>query len=382
MATARERLFAYRKIYDLAGTDTLFTEAVKENITHHMAGCEFYAKLLDMRGFDLDGLHTVEDCARIPVIPASFFKYHEAVSIPKENVAVHATSSGTQGQKSQMFFDQQSINDGIRMVKSVVRHYHFFSLSPTNYIMLGYEPAPGNEMGAVQTANGMTMFAPLVLHKEYALKYTKSGYEVNRFGVLSAIQRYARQGWPVRMIGFPYYLYLLLQTMKDEGIKPLQLNKHSYILLGGGWKQFNDAAIDKYELYNMAQEMLGIPQENCRDFYAAVEHNVAYVECAHHHLHVPIWGRVFIRDVRTLEPLGYDQPGFLSFVTPLVLSAPITSVMMGDLAVLRDGKDCPCGAGTPYFEVLGRAGTSKMRSCAVAASEYTANSAGGGGAHG
>ncbi len=378
MPTARERLFAYRQIYDLAGTDALFTQAVRENLAHHIAGCSFYRDLLASRGFDPASLQTAADCARIPVVPASFFKYHTAVSLPMGDMAVHATSSGTQGQKSQMWFDQQSIDDGIRMVTSVVKHYRFFSLQPTNYLMLGYQPAPGNETGAISTAMGMTRFAPFALHREFALKHTAHGYEVNRFGVLEAVRRYARQGWPVRMIGFPYYLYLLLQTMKEEGMKPLKLNKRSYVLLGGGWKQFDDTAIDKLELYAMAEEMLGIPQQNCRDFFAAVEHSVAYVECAHHHLHVPVWGRVFIRDVRTLQPLGFDKPGFLSFVTPLVRSAPITSVMMGDLAVLRDGSGCPCGAGSPYFEVLGRAGTSKMRSCAVAASEFTA----GGGRHG
>ena len=60
----------------------------------------------------------------------------------------------------------------------------------------------------------------------------------------------------------------------------------------------------------------------------------------------------------------------MSFVTPLVTSAPLTSILMGDLAVLRDGRDCGCGIASPYFEVLGRAGVSPLRSCAVAASEW------------
>lgn len=79
---------------------------------------------------------------------------------------------------------------------------------------------------------------------------------------------------------------------------------------------------------------------------------------------------MIIRDVKTLEPVGYDQPGFLSFISPLVSSMPISSIVMGDMAVLRDGRDCGCGITTPYFEVLGRAGTSKGKSCAMTAAEF------------
>ncbi|NMA83454.1 MAG: acyl-protein synthetase, partial [Epulopiscium sp.] len=63
-------------------------------------------------------------------------------------------------------------------------------------------------------------------------------------------------------------------------------------------------------------------------------------------------------------------PGFLNFISPLVSSVPVSSILMGDMAILREGKDCGCGIDTPYFEVLGRAGRIQTRSCAIAASEY------------
>jgi phenylacetate-coenzyme A ligase PaaK-like adenylate-forming protein len=188
---------------------------------------------------------------------------------------------------------------------------------------------------------------------------------VDKFGILSALKRFEKQHLPVRLVGFPSYLYFLLKALKQEGIS-LSLNKNSLVLLGGGWKQFDDQTIGKQELYALAEETLGIKSANCRDFYSALEHSIAYAECNRHHFHVPIWSRVIIRDIKTLEPVGYDTPGFLSFVTPLVLSAPLISVTMGDIAVLRQG--CGCGIKSPYFEVLGRAG--KSRNCAVAASEW------------
>lgn len=368
MGDACSVLFSHKRVYDLAGTESLFIRAVRDNAAHHRDHCLFYRDLLDSRSFDVDSIRTIGDCARLPVIPASFFKYHVALSIEPSDSHIYATSSGTQGQKTQMYYDRSTLGMGVRMVTRVLRYHRFISLWPVHYIMLGYEPSEGNPMGSAQTAMGITRFAP-ALRRTFVLRHTPSGYEVDAFGVLRALTRCQRLGLPVRLVGFPAYLYLLLQRLKDMNLR-LRLPGRSLVLLGGGWKQYGDRIIPKEELYALAEEYLGIPDRRCRDFYSAVEHPVAYAECVRHHMHVPIYSRVIIRDTKTLEPVGYDTPGFLSFVTPLVTSAPLTSIMMGDLAVLRDGRDCGCGITSPYFEVLSRAGVSPLRSCAIAASEW------------
>ncbi|KUO75277.1 MAG: hypothetical protein APF77_22445 [Clostridia bacterium BRH_c25] len=367
--TAREKLFSYNKIYDHKGSEALFLQAMRESIEHHRTHCGFYEKLLEERGFCIDNIESVKDCAKIPVIPAHFFKHHEVLSVKKEEIEVHATSSGTQGQKSQIFLDNETIRLGTRMAVNAMKHHGFISIIPANYLILGYEPKEGNDMGNVKVALGMTRFAP-AKEKVFALRAIGDRYEINYFGIIDAFHRYGRQKLPVRILGFPSYLYMLLEMMKESGMKPLKLNKKSLVLTGGGWKKFDEMMVDKKELYSLVEEFLGIPAENCRDFYSAVEHSVAYPECKNHHMHVPIWSRVIIRDVKSLEPLGFDEPGFLSFISPLVSSVSVSSIVMGDMAVLREGKGCGCGIDTPYFEILGRAGAVKVRSCAVAASEY------------
>lgn len=364
----REKLFKYSKIYDHEGSEELFIKAMIESIEHHRHNCEFYNEFLTQRDFNVDKIKGIEDLLEIPTIPAHFFKYHKILSIDESEVEVHATSSGTLGQKSQIFLDKSSLKMGTKMIIKSMKYHKLISIIPTNYLLLGYEPRPGNEMGNVKVLHGMMRFAPAI-KKAYALRWTGNSYQIDYFGIISALKRYEKQRLPVRILGFPSYLYMMLKMFKDLNIKPLKLSKRSVILTGGGWKKYNDSKISKLELYNMVEELLGIPSENCRDFYSAVEHSVAYPECKNHHMHVPIWSRVVIRDVRTLEPLGYDQPGFLSFISPLVSSMPISSITMGDMAVLRDGKSCGCGITTPYFEILGRAGTSKSKTCAITASE-------------
>ncbi|PKM94547.1 MAG: acyl-protein synthetase [Firmicutes bacterium HGW-Firmicutes-1] len=366
---AREKLFSYREIYDHAGSEALFIAAMKESINHHRMNCSFYDQLLKTRCFSVESIQSIEDCAKIPLIPAQFFKYYEVLSVKKEEIKIHATSSGTQGQKSQIFLDSESVRLGTKMAIKAIKYHGFISVIPTNYLILGYEPIEGNDMGSVKIALGITRFAP-VKEIVFALKPLGDRYEIDYFGIINALNRFDKQRLPVRILGFPSYLYMMLKMIQDSGRKPLKLNEKSIVLTGGGWKKYDDMIIDKDELYLMVEELLGIPERNCRDFYSAVEHSVAYPECENHHMHVPIWSRVIIRDVKTLEPLDFDQPGFLSFISPLVSSVPISSILMGDMAVLKNGMECGCGITTPYFEVIERVGTAKTRSCAVAASEY------------
>lgn len=371
----REKLFRYRKIYDLDGSEELFLAAMRESVEHHRSHCAFYKELIQASGYTTEQLKRIEDIASIPTIPVDLFKTHEVRSIEKDEIKIHATSSGTMGQKSQIFIDKSTLKLGTRMIIKAMLYHKFVSIIPTNYLILGYEPKAGNEMGNVKVLTGMTRLAP-AKEKVFAIRSMGDAYKIDYFGVMSALKRYAKQRLPVRIMGFPSYLYMMLTAMKEMNMSPLKLNKKSIVFTGGGWKKYNDMAIQKEALYALVEEMLGIPSENCRDFYSAVEHSVAYPECRHHRMHVPIWSRVLIRDVNTLEPLGFNQAGFLNFISPLVSSMPLSSVLMGDMAVLRDGSQCGCGITTPYFEILGRAGTHVSKTCATSASELMGGSNG------
>lgn len=366
---AREMLFKYKHIYDLKGSEELFIEAMKESVDYHSKNNEFYNKLLKSNKFSSNDLNTINDIEKIPAIPVDFFKAHEIRSIDVNDVEVHATSSGTLGQKSQVFLSKSDIRLGTKMAFKAVKYHGFISLIPTNYLILGYEPKKGNNMGNVKVLTGMTKLAP-VIKIVFALRNMGNNYKIDYFGIVNALEKFNKQPFPVRIFGFPSYLYMLLTVMKEMNIKPLKLSKKSIVFTGGGWKKFDNMKINPDELRGLVEEMLGIPQENCRDFFSAVEHSVAYPECKNHHMHVPIWSRVIIRDVKTLKIVGYDTPGFLSFISPLVSGMPLSSVIMGDMAILRKGDHCGCGITTPYFEIIGRARTGTSKSCSATANEF------------
>jgi len=345
----------------------LFLQAVRENLLFQIEHCTDYARILKAQNFSPENIKTEADLWKIPVLPTLYFKRNRLFSMPEAELTVNATSSGTKGAQSVVGFDPESMRLGIAMMTRFLSYHKLISPLPTNYLILNYEPSEHTQMGAIKTSSGMIRFAP-ALHKEYALKDNGSGYSPNPEGVQKALFRYARSGFPVRLIGFPSYLWLLVSELEKQGIS-LKLNRNSKVLLGGGWKQFTGDQIDSEDLFKTVEKTLGIPCENCFDFFSAVEHPLPYIKCKNGHFHVPIYSRVFIRDVSTLEPVSNGQLGLLSFVTPLVSSMPLLSVVTDDLAISYPTVECGCGISTPYFDLKGRAGVDGIKTCTTEAAE-------------
>ncbi len=350
--------------------DELFLQAMREIISWHSGRCDFYKNLLDSEKFSPEKLKSMDDISKIPFIHANFFKTHSVRSIPEEDIEITLTSSGTMGQKSQMFFDHWSISAGRRMVDFVYDHFGWFNPdTEANYLVSNYEPEEGSTRGTTNTSKFLTKYAP-AKHINYVLRLTGEGsHEFDIFGCIDVLKQYEAENIPVRLIGFPSFIFFILERMKSLGVKNLNLSEESLVFFAGGWKGYADKQLSKDELYGRLGEQLGIPDNRCRDGFGSVEHSVPYVECEHHHMHVPIWSRAFIRDVRTLEVLEHGKPGYLSFVTPYITSVPAVSVMMGDLAIMHGAEECGCGIDSHWFEIAGRAGISKNKSCAVSAAE-------------
>ncbi|MDD4075936.1 MAG: hypothetical protein PHC80_07575 [Eubacteriales bacterium] len=365
---ALQALYAHADPFDAPGTNGVFTDAVRAVAQWHYDRDAFLKAYFDSASFSPAHIKTLDDLPDIPMLHANFYKTHEVLTAKQEDIVLHMTSSGTSGQKSQMYYDAWTIFSSDKSADMEFARYGLITDQPVNYLLYSYEPAEGVDTGTLRTRQMMRRYAPQN-ELAYALRWTGKGHEFDLFGCIQTLLRYAEQGLPVRILGFPAFLYFTLEKMKDMGYPPLKLHPDSLVMMGGGWKGFAGKALSAAEFRAYIGERLGLPDTHCRESYGAVEHGVAYIDCPHHHFHVPIYSRAFVRDVRTLKPLPYGEPGFLNVVSPMNTAVPVVSLLLGDLAVLHPAEACGCGVETPWFEILGRAGTSKNKSCAIAAAE-------------
>ena len=363
----RTQLFRTENPYDLPSTEALFFRAMKENCIFHYEHCGEYRKILDSRGFSPADMNGYEGLCRLPFLPTLLFKKHELYSLPSRRMLIQATSSGTSGMASRIGFETSGLWCGLQMVLKIIRRRRLLSPRPAHYMILGYQPSKGNETAVTKTAFGATLFAP-ALSRTYALRKKDGQYKADLEGVLEAIVKRSRTSSPVRFMGFPSYTYFLLRLMEQRGVR-VTCAPGSKIMLGGGWKQFYAEQVDKRELYSLAADRLGIGEEDIVEFYGAVEHPILYCDCIHHHFHVPVYSRVIIRDVHSLEPVKNETPGLVNLLTPMVKATPILSVMTDDLGVLHEGGECGCGNPSPYLEILGRIGLRDIKTCAAGAAE-------------
>ena len=358
-------LFWHRNPYDLKHTDMLFLQKVISNAVFQFDNCMLYRSLLIKRGFTREKLLSISSPAELPFIPTLYFKHHTMISVPERKLLIKATSSGTSGNKSMVGLDFQTLFAGLGMVLAVSRTHKLLSAIPCHYIILGYEYNRHASMAVAKTAYGYTWFAP-ALSRTYALAYNRGTYSLRLDHIEQKLIRLSHQPFPVRIMGFPFHAYWLLSQMKEEGIH-LKLPKGSLIAFGGGWKQHASQKTDKKTMYRLIYDVLGIKEDNCLEFFGAVEHPILYCACSKHHFHVPIYSRVIIRDVDTLEPVPDGTPGLVNLVTPMIHSAPLVSIMTDDLGILH--RNCDCGIQTPYLELLGRVGMEDITTCAAGAEQ-------------
>ncbi|HWI64559.1 MAG TPA: acyl-protein synthetase, partial [Symbiobacteriaceae bacterium] len=112
----RTKLFRHKHPYDLQGTEQLFVAAMAQNAQFQYANCADYRRICDMQGVDVNSIRTMDDVAKLPVLPTLYFKHHELFAMPGERMLIKATSSGTSGKMSRIGFDTRSLLHGLSMV--------------------------------------------------------------------------------------------------------------------------------------------------------------------------------------------------------------------------------------------------------------------------
>lgn len=346
--------------------DRVFLDACRELACFHYENSSVIRYLYDRQGFSPSTLRSVTDLEKLPSVGVTAMKYHLLTSRPHEACVLHLTSSGTRGQKTQIWFDEDSLARVQSMLTVLWTQLGLVSDAPTNYLMMIYDPNDAKDLGIAFSVTNQQRFAPVAASFYAIKKNTQDQWEFKARETLQTLKDYARAGHSVRICGVPSFIFDLFEFI-DE---PLQLPPGSFVLTGGGWKSAEERSIPKAEFRQRLAERLGIPESHIRDGYGMAEHSAPYVECARHRFHVPVFNRILVRDPATMAVLPAGETGLLELITPFNTMMPNLSVLSTDLGYI-DPTPCPCGHTSPTFTLVGRGGLAKHKGCAITAAEIT-----------
>ncbi len=362
-----EKLFEIKEaINHTQESDSIFLEAVKEAFNYHYTHNEMYRNIADAENFDINSIKNLDDVANIPHILVDAFKWYDILSIDKAEIAATFTSSGTSGQKSHISWNEASQKRQTLMRQRIIESYGLKSDEKVNYLIFAYSPRVSEGKGAAYAHQMYSTFAP-ANKKEFAIDADKNGKAFfSEELCVNYFTEFQNDGIPLRIVGFPAFIYDTLLHMKEQNIR-FKFPKDSLIIIAGGWKTAQDKFIPFDEFASLTETYLGIGEGRIRDVYGFVEHGVPYITCEHHHFHVPIYSRAFARKPGTMEVLAEGEKGLLQVISPYNTSQPALSILSTDYAIIHSG--CACGRNGQYIELKGRAGLKKHEGCAITATE-------------
>ena len=348
-------------------TSKAFCAAMRAALTFQGGRSRILKALYGAEGFSPASVKTEQNIAGIPFIFVSALKERDLTTLPYSKIVLELKSSGTSGQRSRMQLDRGSLMRVRRMAWKVFEGLGLTDLERAHdYICFTYDPEVAKDLGTAWTDKLLSGFT-----KKGEIFYTfrwsraKSDFYFDIDGAVLAMKKFEAAGSLVRLVGFPAFALKLTEEFKKRYGRYPRLNEESSVVTGGGWKTLAEEALDKKVYRKILADNLGIPVKNVRDLFGMVEHGVPYVDCRLGNFHVPNYGRIIVRHPGTLEPLGYNRPGLLQFITPYLTSYPSLSVLSSDFGLLRP--KCACGLPGPVLEIKGRAGVTRLKGCAISA---------------
>ncbi|MBI3534199.1 MAG: hypothetical protein HY072_01755 [Deltaproteobacteria bacterium] len=331
-----------------------FVTACKTMAVFHASFCPEIKALYHKKRFDPDSIQTEADIARIPWLGVSAMKSFLFLSLPEERLALRLTSSGTRGQKTQIWMDHESLARAQKMLDVLWEQEGLISSELTNYLMFVYDPDSAKDLGVAFSDKNQQRFAPIA-RSFYTVQQDKHAqWAFLKEKTLLTLCEFEKEGKPVRIFGIPAFLYEFLRDLKQS----FKLNPQSLVMTGGGWKAAEDKKVSREEFRQMITEKISIPDFRIRDGYGMAEHCASYMDCRMHRFHVPAYNRVFVP----------GEIGLLELVTPFNTMMPNLAILTTDLGYL-DPVACNCGWKSPTFTLVGRGGLTKHKGCAITADE-------------
>jgi hypothetical protein len=364
-----------------------FYKDLKMNLVDQYSHCSAYKLLCDSQGFNpaID-LNTEKDVEKVPFITTTVFKksaevFTNLLRVPVSTIDKWTVSSSTSGDPSMVgrtMSDIMQIKEFNKLSIGTLRpdaeqECVFYPDPDTmkNYkseVVYGKrtESYIGNILDMFDFKdNTVFLIKPegdnLVVEVEEFIKFLESNNNLDR---------------QLSIRGSALLLYNTVNELKEK-MPPFNLGKNVLIQTGGGgWDGkkgtiSNGTAIRKQDFVETVANFLGVPEENFLDSYSFTENTFFIIghysrEYKDYLFHIPTWGKVIIRDIKTLEPLcNPGDRGFMQMLNAYGTSAFAgASIMVDDIGEIVSVDECPdCKEKLMTIRIVGRVKGAEAKGC-------------------
>jgi hypothetical protein len=178
--------------------------------------------------------------------------------------------------------------------------------------------------------------------------------------IQNALAASAEAAHPVLLYAPPFQLMDLLDRL-DTAARRIVLPASSMLMIGGGWKSFEDTRIPREQLLARVETTLGIAPGRATEGYGMSECNVLSNRCTEDRFHIPPVLHPILYD-DALLPTGQSGRGRYGFSDPFASCYP-GFVITGDGVELTT-EPCACGRQGPSIRgEISRAKGHEVKGC-------------------
>lgn len=354
---------------------------LKENLVSQYFQCPAYKLLCDSQGFDPRvNLNSERDIERIPFITTTVFKksaemFTELLRVPLDAIDKWTVSSSTSGDPSIVGRNMSDIKQLKEfMDKNISKSECVFFPEPEVMKKHKSQLIHG-KFTESYIGNYLDMF-DFSDNAIFLIEADGDDLKINIDAFKTFLKAHNNLEHHVSVMGSTLLLFNAIKDIKNE-MEPLNLGKNAIVhTAGGGWDGkkgtvSSGAAIKRGDFVDELSRFLGVPQENFIDSYSFTENSFPmsghYSKQHKDYLfHVPKWGKVVIRDIKTLEVL--DKPGDKGFIQMLnaygTSAFAGASILVDDIGEIVANDKCPvCGEENMTIKIIGRVKGAEAKGC-------------------
>lgn len=367
--------------------ETAFFGDFVQNLIGQYEECEGYRFLCKTQDFDPHvDLETESDLGKVPFVVTTLFKksnklYNQLLRVDADSLAKWTVSSSTSGDPSivgRTDYDISQLKKLVERDSSIFKPQYGFDCvfypEPKAMRLFNSEKIDGKPTESY-IGNLLSIFK-FSDDTKFLLKEDNSGFRVDTDEFVNYLKQHDGKNDNLSIRGSTLLLYNAVMQIKGC-LPPFNMGDKAIVHTGGGgWdgRKGNVSVgkrIERNQFVRDVSDFLGIPKRNFIDTYSFTENSTPitghYSEQFDDYLfHVPKWGKVLIRDIKTFEVLSHaGDKGFIEVLNAYGTSAFAgASVLVDDMAEIVDENKCPdCGYEGMTIRILGRVSGAEAKGC-------------------